>query len=76
MRHPSPGALLVGAIPFVAVCFSVPLWDRVEPFVLGLPFNMFWLVLWIFLTPAVMWFAYRIELAAGAAVRDRDGGTP
>jgi hypothetical protein len=45
------------------MCFSVPLWDRVEPLVLGLPFNLFWLILWIVLTPCCMWGAYRAETA-------------
>lgn len=61
--RPSLAALVVGLIPFTAVCFSVALWDRVEPMVLGLPFNLFWLVLWIVLTPVVMGAAYRIETA-------------
>jgi hypothetical protein len=55
------GAILVGLIPFLAVCFSVPLWDRIYPRVLGVPFNLFWIVLWILLTPLCMFFAYRIE---------------
>jgi hypothetical protein len=29
--------------------------------VLGLPFNLFWLMLWILLTPPIMWAAYRVE---------------
>lgn len=52
------------------MCFSVPLWDRVEPTVFGIPFNMFWLIGWIGITTLCMWAAYRIE-----AARDkRDGG--
>jgi hypothetical protein len=43
------------------MCFTVPLWDRIYPIVLGLPFNLFWLTLWIVLTPLCMWGAYRIE---------------
>lgn len=43
------------------MCFSVSLWDRIYPIVLGLPFNLFWLTLWIVLTPLCMWGAYRIE---------------
>ncbi|HUI61558.1 MAG TPA: DUF3311 domain-containing protein [Steroidobacteraceae bacterium] len=70
MRKPSGRALLLGAIPFVAMCLSVPLWDRIEPRVLGLPFNLFWLVGWIVLTPLLMWVAYRIETAAGRAERE------
>lgn len=45
------------------MCFSVGLWDRVEPMILGLPFNLFWLTLWIVLTPCCMWGAYRLESA-------------
>jgi len=61
VKPPSLGAIFLGLIPFVAVCFSVSLWDRVHPMVLGLPFNLFWLILWILLTPVCMWYAYRLE---------------
>ena len=61
MKNPSTGALLLGLIPFVAMCFSVAAWDRVEPMVLGLPFNFFWLLLWTMLTPVCLWGAYRLE---------------
>lgn len=61
VRKPSLRALLVGIIPFVAMCFSVPLWDRVTPLVFGLPFNLFWLALWILLTPLCMAGAYRLD---------------
>jgi hypothetical protein len=30
--------------------------------VLGIPFNLFWLVLWILLTPLCMWGAYKLEM--------------
>jgi Protein of unknown function (DUF3311) len=61
MRRPTRAALLLACIPFLAVCFSVPLWDRVYPLVLGLPFNLFWLVSWIPLTSACLWCAYRLQ---------------
>lgn len=53
--------MLIGLIPFAAMCFSVSLWDRVDPMVLGLPFNLFWLVLWIGLTSLCMWGAYSFD---------------
>jgi Protein of unknown function (DUF3311) len=62
LKRPSLGALLLGFIPFVATCFSVSLWDRVDPMVLGLPFNFFWLISWLLLTPVFMWGAYRLEV--------------
>ncbi len=67
MRKPSPGALLLALVPFVAMCFSVPLWDRIEPMVLGLPFNLFWLIAWIVLSSGCMWLVYRLECARAAA---------
>jgi len=69
VRKPSVSALLLGAIPFAAMCFSVPLWDRIHPMVFGLPFNFFWLISWILLTPLCMRAAYRIESA-----RDKQDG--
>ena len=64
MKTPSIGALALGFIPFLAMCFTVLLWDRVQPLILGLPFNLFWLILWIVLTPCCLWGAYRIESSA------------
>lgn len=61
MKPPPVASLVFGVIPFVAICFSVPLWDRVHPMVAGLPFNLAWLIVWTALTPLSMWCAYRIE---------------
>ena len=44
------------------MCFSVAAWDRVDPLVFGLPFNLFWLIFWLALTPLCMWGAYRLEV--------------
>jgi hypothetical protein len=63
VKKPSAGALLLGVIPFAAMCFSVPLWDRVYPMPFGIPFNLAWLICWIVLTPVCMWAAYRVETA-------------
>jgi hypothetical protein len=61
VKTPSFGALVLGLIPFAAVCFSVSAWDRVYPMVFGLPFNLFWLISWIPLTSLCLWGAYRLE---------------
>jgi hypothetical protein len=63
VKKPSPGALLLGLIPFLAMCFSVALWDRVDPMILGLPFNLIWLIGWIGLSTLCLWAAYRVEAA-------------
>jgi hypothetical protein len=67
LKRPSIGALGLGIIPFAAICFSVALWDRIEPRILGVPFNFCWLILWILLTPCCMWGAYLLERRADRA---------
>lgn len=69
MRKPAAGALLLALIPFAAMCFSVPLWDRIDPMILGLPFNLFWLIAWIILTSLCMWLVYRVDAARDAKDR-------
>jgi hypothetical protein len=73
---PSIGAILWALIPFIAICFSVSLWDRIHPMILGLPFNFFWLITWLLLTPVCMWGAYRQETRRASDPRREDGGTP
>ncbi len=66
MKKPSLWSLAIGLVPFSGVCFAVPLWDRIHPMVLGLPFNLFWLISWILLTPLCMWGAYLVEMAGNS----------
>ena len=61
MERPARGSLLLGLIPFIALCFTVSFWDRIYPMVLGLPFNFFWILLWLLLTPVCLWIIYRLE---------------
>jgi hypothetical protein len=75
VKHPSLRSILLGFIPFVATCFSVALWDRIYPIVFGLPFNFFWLILWLLLTPLCMWGAYRLEVPRDSDDRREQGGT-
>jgi hypothetical protein len=61
IKRPSLVSIVLALIPIGALCFSVPLWDRITPRVFGLPFNIFWIVAWLALTPAVMAIVYQIE---------------
>lgn len=70
VKKPSLPALLLAFIPFIALCFSVPLWDRIDPAIFGLPFNLAWPLGWIVLTSLCMGAAYRIETAR----EKKDGG--
>jgi hypothetical protein len=75
-KRPSLGSILLGLIPFAGSCFSVSLWDRVYPMVLGIPFNLFWLISWLLLTPLCMWGAYRLEAPRISRPHRQDGGAP
>jgi hypothetical protein len=63
VKKPSPFALLLGLIPFIAMCFSVALWDRIYPVIFGLPFNLTWLIGRIVFSTLSMLGAYRVEAA-------------
>jgi Protein of unknown function (DUF3311) len=77
VKRPSYGAILLGLIPFAGMCFSVSAWDRIYPMVLGMPFNFFWLLLWIVLTPLCMWAAYYVEtLPSSKAPHRRQNENP
>jgi hypothetical protein len=55
------------ALPFAGVLVGIFFANRTEPFVLGLPFALFWLVMWVVLTAAIM-------ALVGAIDRRRDDG--
>ncbi len=61
MKKPSTATVLLALVPFCGMCLSVSLWDRATPLVAGLPFNMFWMLAWLALTPVLMTVAYWIE---------------
>ena len=71
MRRPSFGAIFLGLIPFFAMCFSVSAWDRVYPMVLGVPFNLFWLLSWIVLTSVCIGAMYRLEASRTSKTSER-----
>ncbi len=54
-------ALILGAVPFLTLVFALPLVNRIEPMVLGLPFLLFWILLWVLLTPFILLLAYLLE---------------
>jgi hypothetical protein len=51
----------LAAIPIAALTVAVPLVNRIEPRVFGLPFLLFWIVAWVLATPAFLWTIGRLE---------------
>ncbi|MFJ5769334.1 DUF3311 domain-containing protein [Psychrobacillus sp. NPDC093180] len=48
-------------IPVVAFLVGVPLTNQIEPYVLGLPFSMFWIVLWVILSSLTLLILYKFD---------------
>jgi len=61
MKKGTRFALLLASIPFITLVFALPWVNRIEPLVLGLPFLLFWIALWVFLTPFILLAAYLLE---------------
>ena len=49
---------LLAVLPFLGLLGGIPFANRVTPFVLGLPFILFWIVLWVVVTSLIMWVIY------------------
>lgn len=54
-------AILPALVPVIALTIAVPFVNRLYPTVLGLPFVLFWIVLWVMLTPVFIWLVGRLE---------------
>jgi hypothetical protein len=61
--------VVLSAIPFAGVCGVVPLVNRVTPYVLGLPFFVFWVALWTVLTSACMAAVFLLDPVRGVPAR-------
>jgi hypothetical protein len=53
----------LAVLPFVGILIGVPLLNRVQPLILGLPLVLAWIVLWILATAAIMGLIYRVDPA-------------
>ena len=54
---------LLGALPFLGILGGIVFANRVEPYVLGMPFILFWIVLWVVLTSGIMAIIYNLDPA-------------
>jgi hypothetical protein len=59
---------VLAAVPFAGVLVGMFFANSVEPYVLGLPFAMFWVVAWVIVSSALMAVVYRLD------ERDRERG--
>jgi hypothetical protein len=52
---------LLAALPFLGILVGVFFANTVEPYVLGLPFAMFWVVAWVLIAAVLMAIVYRLD---------------
>lgn len=48
-------------VPFIGILGFLPFINRIEPYVLGMPFYMFWMAMWVILTSAVLAVMYKLD---------------
>jgi hypothetical protein len=51
----------LAALPFLGILVGIFFANRTEPFVLGLPFALFWVTLWVLLTAGIMAVIYGLD---------------
>jgi Protein of unknown function (DUF3311) len=51
----------LSALPFVGILGGIFFANSAEPYVLGLPFALFWVTLWVVLTALIMAIVYRLD---------------
>ncbi len=74
-RDPSPAEpapdrtrvlrVVLACLPFLGILGGAGLANRTEPYVLGLPFLMAWIVLWVVASSGIMGIVYALDPANG-----------
>jgi hypothetical protein len=54
---------LLALLPFIGILACIPLVNKVTPYVFGLPFLLFWIVMWVVLTSGIMAVVYKLDPA-------------
>lgn len=52
---------VLGLVPFLGMLGGVPFVNKIEPYVLGMPFVLFWIVMWVVLTSGIMYVINKID---------------
>ncbi|WP_377520163.1 DUF3311 domain-containing protein [Priestia megaterium] len=52
---------ILASIPFVGILGGTYFANRVTPYVLGMPFLLFWIVLWVVLTSLIMLLIFKLD---------------
>ena len=64
-----PAYRWLALLPAIGLLGGVPFANRVHPYVLGLPFLLFWIVAWVVATSALLGVVYLLDRARDEAER-------
>jgi len=56
---------LLAFLPMLGLLGGVWFANRTEPYVLGLPFLLFWIVMWVVAASGIMWTIWALDRARG-----------
>lgn len=48
-------------LPFIGVVGFLPYANKIEPYVLGMPFLLFWIVFWMVLSSIILTIVYKFD---------------
>ncbi|MFY0542871.1 DUF3311 domain-containing protein [Brevibacillus sp. H7] len=54
---------LLALLPFIGILGCISFVNKVTPYVFGMPFILFWIVMWVILTSAIMAIVYKLDPA-------------
>jgi hypothetical protein len=52
---------ILAALPFIGMLVGIAFVNRVEPLVLGMPFVLAWIVMWVILSSIIMTIIYNLD---------------
>ena len=52
---------LLAVIPFIGFLGGVPFVNKVNPYILGMPFFLFWIVMWVVITSGIMAIIFKLD---------------
>ncbi|MEM2989020.1 MAG: DUF3311 domain-containing protein [Candidatus Bathyarchaeia archaeon] len=58
-------AVIIAAIPPIILILGAPFVNRIEPWVLGMPFFFFWHAAWLIIGPLFLTAAYLVRTRGG-----------
>ncbi|WP_018131824.1 DUF3311 domain-containing protein [Effusibacillus pohliae] len=54
---------VLALLPFLAILGGVSFVNQTAPYVLGMPFLLFWIVMWVVLTSVIMAIVFKLDPA-------------